>query len=229
MLPRVILYNSVTVDGRMDWFAGEGDMGLYYELAARWNADAMLSGSHTMLTAYSQQDTPEEEDSNLEAKELHPLHVPLLVIVDSRGQVRNWRQIQQEPYWRRAISLCSHSTPLSHLAYLQKRQVECIVAGDDRVDLQRALGELNLRYGVKVVRVDGGGALNGALLRAGLVDEVSVLVTPCLTGGTTPRSIFVAPDLTSSESVIPLRLIHLERLRGDVVWLRYEVIKRSGG
>ncbi len=224
MMPRVILHNGVTVDGRMDGFAGEGDMGLYYELAARWNADAMLSGSHTMLAAYSQ-DAPEEEEGDLETKELHPLHVPLLVIVDSRGLVRNWRQIQREPYWRKAISLCSHSTPPSHLAYLQKWRVEYVVAGDDRVDFRAALEELNLRYGVRVVRVDSGGALNGALLRAGLVDEVSVLVTPCLTGGTTPRSIFVAPDLTSSEGVIPLRLIHLEQLRGDVVWLRYEVVR----
>ena len=227
MLPRVILHNGVTVDGRMDWFAGEGDMGLYYELAARWNADAMLSGSNTMLAAYAQEGVPEEVESDLEDKELHPLHVPLLVIVDSRGQVRRgaWHRIQREPYWRKAISLCSHSTPPSHLAFLQERQVEYVVAGNERVDLRVALEELNLRYGVKVVRVDSGGALNGALLRAGLVDEVSILISPCLTGGTTPRSIFVAPDLTSSDGVIPQKLIHMERLRGDVVWLRYEVVR----
>ena len=33
-----------------------------------------------------------------------------------------------------------------------------------------------------VVRVDSGGALNGALLRAGLVDEISLLVHPVLVG-----------------------------------------------
>jgi len=36
------------------------------------------------------------------------------------------------------------------------------------------------------------GRLNGVLFRAGLVDEVSVLVNPCLVGGTSPRSIFRA-------------------------------------
>jgi 2,5-diamino-6-(ribosylamino)-4(3H)-pyrimidinone 5'-phosphate reductase len=65
----------------------------------------------------------------------------------------------------------------------------------------------------------------GVLLRAGLVDEVSVLVDPCLVGGTTPRSIFIAPDLTSAEGVIPLRLIHAENVKGDTVWLRYEVVR----
>ena len=45
MLPRVIIHNGISVDGRMDWFTG--DLGLYYGLAALLNADAMLSGSET--------------------------------------------------------------------------------------------------------------------------------------------------------------------------------------
>jgi len=99
------------------------------------------------------------------------------------------------------------------------------VTGDDRVDLRAALEELHARYGVRTVRVDSGGVLNGALLRAGLVDEVSILVGPCLVGGATPRSIFVAPDLTSAEGVIRLKLVHMEAMRGDIIWLRYEVAR----
>jgi 2,5-diamino-6-(ribosylamino)-4(3H)-pyrimidinone 5'-phosphate reductase len=76
------------------------------------------------------------------------------------------------------------------------------------------------------VRVDSGGTLNGVLLRAGLVDEVSLLVNASLVGGTTPRSIFQAPDLISSQGVIPLKLTHVEQMEGDVVWLRYDVIKQ---
>ena len=223
MLPHVILHIGMSVDGRIDW--GVGDEGLYYELAARFKADAMLTGSRTMLMAYAAQDMPQEDDEALESRELHPLHVPLLVVVDSRGQVRGWSQIKKEPYWRNAMALCSRSTPLEYLDYLQKCHVEYVVTGNDRVDLRAALEELNARYGVKTVRVDSGGILNGALLRAGLVDEVSVLIGPCLVGGTTPRSIFVAPDLTSAEGVIPLRLIHMEAVRGDTIWLRYEVVR----
>ena len=103
--------------------------------------------------------------------------------------------------------------------------MEYIIAGDDHVDLRAALEELNARHGVKVVRVDSGGTLNGVLLRAGLVDEISVLINPCLVGGTTPRSFFRAPDLTSPEGVIQLEMIHFEQLEGDVVWLRYDVVR----
>ncbi|HJX61267.1 MAG TPA: dihydrofolate reductase family protein, partial [Dehalococcoidia bacterium] len=106
-----------------------------------------------------------------------------------------------------------------------QRNIDCILTGDDHVDLRAALEELNARYGVKVVRVDSGGTLNGALLRAGLVDEVSLLIHPSLVGGTTPRSIFLAPDLASANGVAQLRLAHVEQLEGDLVWLRYEVVQ----
>lgn len=224
MLPHVVLHNEISVDGRMDWLTV--DMGLYYGLAARWEADAMLSGSNTLLNAYPPEQMQEEDEAVFEP----PLRDPddarqLLVIVDSRGRLRNWHLLRREPYWRDVVALCSHSTPGTFLDYLDKRHIDYIVAGDDRVDLRAALKELKTRYGVKLVRVDSGGILNGVLLRSGLVDEVSILVNPSLVGGTTPRSIFQAPDLTSPEQVILLRLTHVEQMEGDVVWLRYEVLK----
>jgi 2,5-diamino-6-(ribosylamino)-4(3H)-pyrimidinone 5'-phosphate reductase len=152
---------------------------------------------------------------------------PLLVVPDSRGRLRSWHLLRKEPYWRDVVALCSRSTPETYLDYLSGRRVEYIVAGDDRVDLRTALEELNAWYGVEVVRVDSGGSLNGALLRGGLVDEVSVLIDPCLVGGTTPRSIFQAADLTSTAGVIRLRLVHFEKVKGDVIWLRYEVMKQG--
>jgi len=223
MLPRVILHIGVSVDGRIDW--GQDDVGLYYELAARWNAEAMLSGSNTMLAAYAGQETPPEADLASGPKELHPLHVPFLVVVDSRGQIRNWPVVQREPYWREVVVLCSRATPPAYLDDLRECHLDTIVAGEERVDLRAALEELNARYGITKVRVDSGGILSGVLLRAGLVDEVSVLVGPYLVGGTSPRSMFVAPDLASPEGVIPLKLIAVEKMRGDIIWLRYEVVR----
>jgi 2,5-diamino-6-(ribosylamino)-4(3H)-pyrimidinone 5'-phosphate reductase len=123
------------------------------------------------------------------------------------------------------VALCSRSTPKEHLQYLDSIPVDYVISGDDRVDLRGALQELNRQYGVKVIRVDSGGTLNGVLLRAGLVDEVSVLIHPSLVGGSTPRTLFRATDLASPEGVIRLKLSHCEQLSGDVVWLRYAVLR----
>jgi hypothetical protein len=39
LLPRIILHNVVSLDGRMDWFTP--GVGLFYELASRWQEDAI--------------------------------------------------------------------------------------------------------------------------------------------------------------------------------------------
>jgi 2,5-diamino-6-(ribosylamino)-4(3H)-pyrimidinone 5'-phosphate reductase len=222
MLPRVILHNGVSVDGRDDWF--NGDVGLYYELAASFQADAMLSGSNTILAAFSAEETTVE--GAVESSPPDPNDPrQWLVIVDSRGRVQNLSRLRHQPYWRDIIMVCAQATPKNYVEDLRQQGIEHIVVGENRVDLRAALTELKARYGINVVRVDSGGILNGVLLRAGLVDEVSVVVNPYLVGGTTPRSIFVAPDLISTEGIVPLRLTHVEKVRDDVLWLRYQVIK----
>jgi 2,5-diamino-6-(ribosylamino)-4(3H)-pyrimidinone 5'-phosphate reductase len=225
MLPRVIVHNMVSVDGRMDWFAP--DVGLYYEIAAHWHVDAILSGSETILVGLGELEAQPEDsppDPPDEAK-VGAASGPLMAVIDSRGRIRRWDLLKKQPYWRDVIALCSSSTPVEYLHHLEARAVDYMVVGEEFVDLRRALDELNERFDVESVRVDSGGTLNGILLRAGLVDEISLLVQPSLVGGTTPRSVFVAPDLTSPDNVIDLRLTHLEELSAAVVWLRYEVVR----
>ena len=222
MLPRVVLFNEVSVDGRIDGFSV--DMGRYYGLAARWEADATLAGSNTLLNAYGPEESLEEDSPAFEPPRRDPEDSrQLLVVPDSRGRLRSWSRLRQEPYWRDVIALCSRSTPREALEYLRARHVETIVTGTERVDLRAALEELNARHGVELVRADSGGTLNGALLRAGLVSEVSVLINPSLVGGASPGTIFRAPDLAEA-GVIPLRLFHLEEMADGAVWLRYEVV-----
>lgn len=221
MLPRVIIYNGVSLDGRMDW--GYGDGGLYYEMVKIWKPDALLSGSTTILTARFPDQTSEEPSADL------PLagedSRQLLVVVDSQGRISNWPALRRQPWWRDAIALCSDTTPKHYLEKLRSQGIEYILAGQDKVDLRLALEELNARFMIKTVRVDSGGILNGVLLRAGLVDEICLIINPELVGGISPRSFYVAPDLNSAEGVIRLQLLDVQKLRSDHLWLRYEVVK----
>ncbi len=52
---------------------------------------------------------------------------------------------------------------------------------DGRVDLAALMRELGAR-GINELHVEAGGKLNGALLAAGLVDEVLLYLAPCLLG-----------------------------------------------
>jgi len=222
--PKVVIFNAVSLDGRMDGGLGQAQMGLYYQTAAVWNADAMLSGSNTILSGLAELEATSGEDLPVENKELHPMAIPYLVVVDSRGRIRKWRVMRAQPYWREVVVLCAQSTPQSYLDELERDRIPCVVAGVERVDFAQALETLHERFGIQTVRVDSGGILNGVLLRAGLVDEVSLLVWPALVGGESPRSVFTAPDLTSPEQIISLRLVHCEQVGEDALWLKYEVI-----
>lgn len=221
-LPKVIVHSEVSVDGRIDWFEPHAD--LYYGLLPTWNEDAALTGIETLFhprTGVTLDERPATEPK------VDPCDSrPLLVVTDSRGRGYNWQFFREWPFIRDVLVLISRKTSKEYVRYLKERHVRHVVSGDDRVDLREALIALNEQYGVKTVRTDSGGTLNGALFRAGLVDEVSLLISPDLVGGMSPKSFFRAPDLESPEGVIDLELFHLEKLKHDVVWLRYRVGRR---
>jgi 2,5-diamino-6-(ribosylamino)-4(3H)-pyrimidinone 5'-phosphate reductase len=134
-------------------------------------------------------------------------------VVDGRGRVRQWEALREVGHWSDVLALYAESTAPRP----PDRPVREIVAGTDRVDLSAALAALGDRHGARVVRVDSGGALVGALLAAGLLDELSLLVHPCLAGaGETRRWHGAAPPAE-------LSLLAAEPLDGGLAWLRYRV------
>jgi 2,5-diamino-6-(ribosylamino)-4(3H)-pyrimidinone 5'-phosphate reductase len=215
----VIVYAAVSLDGKTTGF--DADVGLFYELAATWKEDASLCGSDTMVAASV------EEANTADPGELPKASssAPLLVVPDSRGRVKAWRNLLGLPYWRGAVVLCSSATPASHLSELAELGIETIVAGDDHVDYRTALSELRERFDVETIRVDSGGRLSGLLLREGLVDEVSVLVFPTLVGNASSLSIYNLPEPVTNGDVVSLALRGVEVPRDDAVWLRYDVVR----
>jgi 2,5-diamino-6-(ribosylamino)-4(3H)-pyrimidinone 5'-phosphate reductase len=223
MLPRVVIHNAVSVDGRTDWFTANIEK--FYDLTSKWEEDATLAGSDTLLAAYAEATTAPEDAVKFEKDPTDTR--PLLIVPDSQGKLRIWHLLRQEPYWRDVLVLCSHKTPQEYLEYLHKGKIDYLISGDNKVDFKAALEEINTRYKVNYIRVDSGGKLNGVLLREGLVDEVSLLIHPYLVGGLTPRSMFQAPDLDSAEKVIKLKPIKIEMVEGELIWIRYEVIREN--
>lgn len=213
----------MSLDGRITNFPA--DLEVYYMLAARWNPDAILFGSETVLAAV--RDNPslevpkEHEEMFKPAKNAVTDPRPLLVIADSRGRVRCWDAIQKWPYMRDVLVLCSSSTPPDYLSYLADRNIGTIITGKVRIDMRSALEALNVRFGVNVVRVDSGGTLNSVLLNSGLVDEFSVLIHPFLAGGKPDPTIFDPLNAGIPALQIPLKLHHSEVLEHGVIWARY--------
>ena len=119
------------------------------------------------------------------------------------------------------VAVLSECVSDEYLAFLRERGVSYILAGTREVDLAIALDKIGAVFGVRTLMLEGGGKINGGMLRAGLIDEVSVLVAPVVDGRMGTPAVF---DV-QSDDMTPclLSLDSVERRDDDVLWLRYRV------
>jgi 2,5-diamino-6-(ribosylamino)-4(3H)-pyrimidinone 5'-phosphate reductase len=186
--PRVVVHVAVSLDGATTGF--DPDVGRFYELARTWDEDVTLAGADTILA---------QESALAGARRPGPaVDGPLLAVVDSRERIRQWDALRECGHWSDVLALRAP-------------------AAGERVDLAAALDALGER-GAGVVRVDSGGELTGALLRRSLVDEVSLLVHPCLAcSGTRWHGSKRVPAQR-------FELLGNEPIAGDLMWMRYAVL-----
>lgn len=217
--PHVVTHSLLSVDGKVEGFPAA--VGRYYELAAELPHDAVLSGSGTMVAAAAdagvdlgQDDEvgePVEAGASADGK-------PLLVVVDSGGRLTRFDWLRSAGLWSGLRVVGSDRTSRAHRERLRAAGVAFDAVGDDRVDLADALEHLRAECGVDAVRVDAGPGLNEALLGAGLLDEVSVLLAPYLVGS--GRGLV---DGFVGSTAQPLELNSVQAQPDGHVWLRYAV------
>jgi riboflavin biosynthesis pyrimidine reductase len=123
------------------------------------------------------------------------------------------------------VAVLSERVSNQYLAFLRDRGVSYLLVGKRDVDLPVALEKLGGRLGIRTVMLEGGGRINGGMLAAGLIDELSVLVSPVADGRIGTAALF---DVRGHQ-VTPRRLSlqAAERRAGDFLWLRYGVEGRG--
>ena len=119
------------------------------------------------------------------------------------------------------VAILSERVSDEYLTFLRERGVSYLLAGADDVDLGLALEKISARFSVRTLMLEGGGRINGGMLRARLVDEVSLLIAPMADGRIGTPTLFD----DDGDDVLPGRLAleSVERREGDLVWLRYRV------
>ncbi|PTQ13567.1 2-hydroxy-3-oxopropionate reductase [Sphingomonas oleivorans] len=144
------------------------------------------------------------------------------VVLDAAGKIAWGRSdIGGDPI----VVILTEQVSDAHLAGLRSDGVSYLFAGETSIDLPRALEILNRELGVERLILEGGGIANGAFLREGLVDEISLIVWPTVDGAAGAPSVFdsLAAD---ADRLAPVRAMHLlscESMADGAVWLRYRV------
>jgi 5-amino-6-(5-phosphoribosylamino)uracil reductase len=180
-----------TVDGHSAPLSGPADRILFHAL--RGQVDAVLAGTGTLRSErYRRLVRQPERREARRARGLEP--DPLAVVLSRSGDYPQDIEMLTDPEQPRAI-----------------------FTGED-ADPAAALHRLRAEHGVRSLLCEGGAVLLGALLRAGLVDELFLALAPVLAGG--EGQVTVAGP--AFRPPIPLRLAHLIE-HDDVLFMRYRI------
>lgn len=233
MRPKIICHMVSSVDGRLHpdrWTAPvdgadkDALLACYEQIAEQLNADGWLVGRKTM--SYYAKGTA--LDTNTPASNLRKPFVAdrknrgVAITVDPKGKLHYKPDEENDDHF---ITIVSEQVTDDYLAELQAKNISYLFAGDYGDDLAKAMDTLGNEFALNTILLEGGGIINGAFLKAGLIDEISILVYPGIDGLAGIASIFEYMGKADEQPAQgqALRLLSNETLEQGMVWLRYQV------
>jgi len=144
------------------------------------------------------------------------------IVLDAHGKIAWGRaDIGGDPI----VAVLCENVPDAHLAGLRSEGVSYIFAGQSALDLALTLEILNRELGVKRLLLEGGGGANGAFLRAGLVDELNLILCPAVDGAKGAPAVFDSTEAESDQRapVAAMMLTDFKALDGGAMLLRYRI------
>lgn len=222
MRPYIICHMMSLLDGRIDCDVTEqiesGDE--YYEALNQLDCPSTLMGRVTMQMHYA---LPElfiaEDNTSIRSEQYHVAIVTkgYLVAIDTLGKLR-WAQNQFDGM--PLLVITSEDCPKEYHDTLTKQQISWIATGKGGIDLPRAVEILYNEFKVERLSVTGGGNINGAFLKADLIDEVSMMWCPGIDGRKGMAAVF--DGLPENFPPVKLRLMSIEKM-GETIWARYKL------
>lgn len=218
-----------SVDGRIKqniW--GLKDASKYFEEpASKIKADAWLVGRVTMQEFSSKKNPPLPAGRFTIPKEdfigKHNAKT-FAVVIDPSGKCRwDTNMVSTE----HVIEVLTETVSSRYLAHLQQKNVSYIFGGETELDLTLVVKKLYNLFGIKRLRIDGGGHVNGSFLKAGLIDEFSLVLAPIADGTIGAPTTFEAAEGFGKRKATRFRLKSVKRIFDDFLWIRYEVASRN--
>jgi riboflavin biosynthesis pyrimidine reductase len=150
------------------------------------------------------------------------------VVLDAHGKIGWGRSdIGGDPI----LVVLTEQVSDAHLAGLRGEGVSYIFAGKAELDLALTLEILHRELGIKRLLLEGGGGANGAFLRAGLVDELHLILCPAVDGAKGAPGVFDSADGEADRRppVVAMSLENTRTLEGGALLLQYSIQNAASG
>jgi riboflavin biosynthesis pyrimidine reductase len=200
---------------RSDWSA------IYEAVSRNYRGDAWMVGRVTMAEISKAGPHPPPPPFNVK-RTVHFARADatsFAIALDRSGKLHF---AAGELYGDHVIALLGSGVSDEHLAELAADGVSYVVSDGPDIDVGKTLELLGQELGIKRVILEGGANINGSLIAAGLVDELSLIVAPALEARNGSDRIveFGADGLAGR---VELSLISCKRLDHGALHLRYAI------
>jgi 2,5-diamino-6-(ribosylamino)-4(3H)-pyrimidinone 5'-phosphate reductase len=223
-LPFVFINVAMTADGKIapanrhfEPFGGPRDRRYLLELRA--TADAVMSGARTVdLDRINLGPGPARYRRARLRRGLAEYN--LRIIVSGAGTIDPEAEIFKRRF-SPIIILTTGRISKSRLARLRSLADEVKICGARELNFFQALQWLREKWKVRRLLCEGGGELNGALFKAGLVDEIHVTLCPLILGGRIAPTLADGMGVTRLADAARFRLASMKR-NGSGLFLIYQ-------
>ena len=185
---------TALANGESKWISGEAARADVQRLRAR--SSAILTGIGTVLS----------DDPSLTVRDMDIGRQPLRVVLDAK--LRMPVTARMLGLAGKTLIVAGDSAPSSGLLQAKGADVLNLPCVGEEIDLQNLLEQLAKRE-VNELLVEAGATLCGALLKAGLVDELIVYLAPHILGNRA-RAMFNFPELADMAGRIA---VHIQDIR----------------
>jgi len=195
---------TAMASGESKWITGSAARADVHRMRAR--SSVIMTGSGTVLS-----DNPSMTARCDEAEQRS--EPPLRVVVDSQLQSSPQAAIFRQPGETRVYTLADCSPKRKSALQDAGAEIVMLPAKESRVDLQALMQDL-AELQVNEVMVEAGAGLAGALLQAGLIDEMVIYVAPKLMGDSA-RGLLHLPGLESMAQTVALQIDDVRKVGTD--------------
>lgn len=189
----------------------------YYELEKRTNLVSLNTGKVQAKIGANEKDLTNVKKTDVS-----------FVLVDSKPHLN---EVGSEYFAKRSKVFYLITSNKDHPTFKLKDKYQNIVIiyYVDKIDFKDAFRKLKTEYGVEKMTIQSGGTLNAELLRLGLIDELSLVMVPCLIGGKDTQALIGGESLHTEADLSKIRVLELiscDKLENSYLRLRYKVINR---
>ena len=191
--PYIICHMTTSIDGKvtgefLSLPESEAAVEAYYEINRKYKADAYACGRVTMEGSFTggfQPDLTPFSDAKVERTDyIADTEANFFAVAFDRKGRLGWtdsRIHDEDPGYDDAHIInvmCEELVSDAYLAYLKRIGVSYLFAGKTELNLLLAAEKLKALFGIETLLLEGGSVINGAFQREGLVDELSLVVSP---------------------------------------------------